>query len=48
VLPRLDTFLGRAFEKLLALAYARILRSRGLPLVQLWAGGRVGTAVAAR
>ncbi len=34
--PRLDTYMGHAFERIVAQAYARLTRARGLPLVKEW------------
>lgn len=36
VAPRLDTFLGPAFERLVASTYDRLRADRGLPLVRSW------------
>lgn len=36
VAPRLDTFLGLAFERFASLTYTRLAKSRSLPLVRRW------------
>ncbi|HZJ10908.1 MAG TPA: ATP-binding protein [Trueperaceae bacterium] len=48
VLPRLDTFLGLAFEGFVAPTYERLSGPRSLPMVQRWSrweGHRVGQSV---